>query len=512
MKKSLLSLVLALVMVVSLCSTAFAYENISIDSSISPDGKATLKYPEIYYKVANRIYNDYMAGKTTTEIWLKGVEFKAIQSNGDDYVNTILSRLDGTVADLTVTKDGNITKIKAVTRTMKDYINSDKLNEALDKLIAETDKFSNIKDKLGYINDKIAKECAYDKSVLGQTAEDVLINKAAVCGGFTNFVHEVCKRLGVKESPVMTKDGYHIFNIVHVDGKWQVWDLAYNAMQKASHGKQVLYHAEPRADGEWDMVKGPGERQYFLMEIGTPRYAKYIKDIGTTEYDFGLSEALKSIKYPEEGKLDLSLTGLEVPVTSSGETPKPTEQPKPTPTPTPDNSGVKYIVVDENGNLVIVDPNKPKETPKQTPPANVKAKPTKSSVVIDGKKVAFEAYNINGNNYFKLRDIAAALNGTKKNFEVQWDGANNAIQITKNKKYTVTGGELAVAQNPTEKDAKLTTSKIYVNGKLVNFTAYNINGNNYFKLRDVAAEINFGVLWDGAANTIRVDTKVDYTE
>jgi len=46
--------------------------------------------------------------------------------------------------------------------------------------------------------------------------------------------------------------------------------------------------------------------------------------------------------------------------------------------------------------------------------------PTTSKVLVNGKIVEFEAYNINGYNYFKLRDLAQAVNNTEKNFEVTW--------------------------------------------------------------------------------------------
>ena len=46
------------------------------------------------------------------------------------------------------------------------------------------------------------------------------------------------------------------------------------------------------------------------------------------------------------------------------------------------------------------------------------ATPTTSTVMVNGQAVAFEAYNIAGNNYFKLRDLAKVLSGTTKQFEV----------------------------------------------------------------------------------------------
>jgi hypothetical protein len=141
----------------------------------------------------------------------------------------------------------------------------------------------------------------------------------------------------------------------------------------------------------------------------------------------------------------------------------------------------------------------------------IKATPTASKVSVDGKEVAFQAYNINDNNYFKLRDLAMVVNGTDKNFEVSWDAEKNAINLLSGKAYTPAGGELAVSTKLESKDAVPTNSKLYVDGIEVQLTAYNIGGNNYFKLRDIATAINFGVTWDGTANMIGIDTKSEYT-
>ena len=41
---------------------------------------------------------------------------------------------------------------------------------------------------------------------------------------------------------------------------------------------------------------------------------------------------------------------------------------------------------------------------------------------------------------------------------------------------------------------------------------YNIGGNNYFKLRDLAELLNFQVLWDNSSRTIRIDTTKSYSQ
>ncbi|MNI23741.1 hypothetical protein D3C73_773400 [compost metagenome] len=138
--------------------------------------------------------------------------------------------------------------------------------------------------------------------------------------------------------------------------------------------------------------------------------------------------------------------------------------------------------------------------------------PTAANVLVNGKAVSFEAYNIEGNNYFKLRDLAMAVNGSEKNFEVSWDGAKNAISLQSKKAYTPEGNELAAAGKPTTKQATATSARVYLDGKEMDLISYNIEGNNYFKLRDVAQAIDMGVSWDAAANSIGIDTKVTYIE
>ena len=146
-----------------------------------------------------------------------------------------------------------------------------------------------------------------------------------------------------------------------------------------------------------------------------------------------------------------------------------------------------------------------------TTPATATAVPTTSTVTVNGTKTGFTAYNINGNNYFKLRDIAKVVSGSEKQFEVAWDGTKNAINLVSGKAYTAVGGELALPSSTDNQTASMTSSTIYKDGKTVALTAYNINGNNYFKLRDLGSTFNFGVTWDGTTNTVAIVTSAGYT-
>jgi hypothetical protein len=137
------------------------------------------------------------------------------------------------------------------------------------------------------------------------------------------------------------------------------------------------------------------------------------------------------------------------------------------------------------------------------------ATPTPSAVIVNGENVAFDAYYINGSNYFKLRDLAYVLNGTAKQFGVAWESAGNIIRLTGGEAYAPDGSEMK-SKGAGEKTPAATSSQIYLDGKSVKLAAYNIDGSNYFKLRDIASAFDFAVGWDGADNTVVVDTAAGY--
>ena len=130
-------------------------------------------------------------------------------------------------------------------------------------------------------------------------------------------------------------------------------------------------------------------------------------------------------------------------------------------------------------------------------------------MTVDGKPVSVGAYVINGNNYFKLRDVAAALNGTGKQFSVGYDSASGAVNLWSYRPYQMAGGEGSPAAAPPRTAAE-NLSPLFINGERRYPTAYLIHNNNYFKLRDLAAIFDFGVDWDGGTQTIIIDTARGY--
>ncbi len=127
------------------------------------------------------------------------------------------------------------------------------------------------------------------------------------------------------------------------------------------------------------------------------------------------------------------------------------------------------------------------------------------SVYVDGVKVAFEAYNIDGSNYFKLRDIAYALNNTASQFSVSYDPAGKLISLTQGEAYTPVGGELQAGADQSA-TARKSRESLRVNGQTADLMAYNIGGNNFFQLRALGQALGFGVSYDPAFNSVLIQS------
>ena len=138
------------------------------------------------------------------------------------------------------------------------------------------------------------------------------------------------------------------------------------------------------------------------------------------------------------------------------------------------------------------------------------AVPTQSTMFIDGVSTIFESYNINDNNYFKLRDLAFAVSGTKKQFAVDYNEAEQAVMLTSGQPYVSVGGE-PVQGDGTIKNAAPTSSVFQKDGVNVEAAAYLIGDNNFVKLRDIMALFDIGVTYDETTQNIEIDTLKPYT-
>lgn len=147
-------------------------------------------------------------------------------------------------------------------------------------------------------------------------------------------------------------------------------------------------------------------------------------------------------------------------------------------------------------------------TPSQTNPAQAaKAVLSPQKLEVDGKNVDCEKYNIDGSNYFKLRDLAYVLNGTGSQFAVGFDAATSTVTITTGAAYTSNGTELVTGMD-NSKTAQPSRQTILIDGvERGDLTAYNIGGSNFFKLRDLGDTLGFEVDFNAASNAAVVRSK-----
>lgn len=134
-----------------------------------------------------------------------------------------------------------------------------------------------------------------------------------------------------------------------------------------------------------------------------------------------------------------------------------------------------------------------------------------SDIYVGETKADIEGYNISGNNYFKLRDLAKALSGTEKNFQVSWKAEEKTVVITPGLDYRPDGTESDKPQGETKNVVK-TSAVILFDGEEVSLDAYNVNGYNYIKLRDVATLLDFALIYYGKTHDVYFKTDLTYAD
>lgn len=138
---------------------------------------------------------------------------------------------------------------------------------------------------------------------------------------------------------------------------------------------------------------------------------------------------------------------------------------------------------------------------------SLKGVPSNQKLTVNGQVVDnIPVYNINGSNYFKLRDIAYYLD-----YEVEFIQKANAIAIWRGGHGSAEGVSNGKATSTVY--GVNSSQKLYVDGNDFSYAVHpvNINGSNYFQLRELAGVSGFGVEFDAASNSIVLDTNYSYS-
>ena len=132
--------------------------------------------------------------------------------------------------------------------------------------------------------------------------------------------------------------------------------------------------------------------------------------------------------------------------------------------------------------------------------------PSVHKVTVDGEEVAPQGYNINDNNYYKLRDIAYILSGTDSQFNVTWEAETDRILVTSGEAYQTVGGEMSSSVSTEIENCTPSDATVVIDGRTVSLTGYRINGNNYYKLRDIGEALDFSVDFDMDSRTVLISS------
>jgi hypothetical protein len=125
------------------------------------------------------------------------------------------------------------------------------------------------------------------------------------------------------------------------------------------------------------------------------------------------------------------------------------------------------------------------------------------TIMINDEIVEVAAYNINGNNYCKLRNVGWALN-----FDVLWDEQEGKVHIASKAPYHY---EATAETFYTRATAARSSQPVYLDGKLLeNLTVYNIGGNNYFMLRELGMAMDFSVIYNAPERRVEIDEAYGY--
>ena len=132
---------------------------------------------------------------------------------------------------------------------------------------------------------------------------------------------------------------------------------------------------------------------------------------------------------------------------------------------------------------------------------------TSQDLTVDGKPVVCDIYNIDGYNYFKLRDLAYLLNGTGSQFAVGYDEATRTVSVSAGAPYFPNGTELVIGDDMAS-TSQPSTQPLLIDGQLRgDLHAYNIGGYNFFKLRDLGDALNFDVDYNEDTRTMVVTSR-----
>ncbi len=136
------------------------------------------------------------------------------------------------------------------------------------------------------------------------------------------------------------------------------------------------------------------------------------------------------------------------------------------------------------------------------------AAPSSRGLRVDGRCAVCEAYEIGGETWFKLRDVALALRGTGSRFSVAWDGETRTVLLQPGEVYAPDGSE-GVQSGDRSASAVPSAQTILIEGTgSPDLPVWNVGGHNYFRLEDLGEALGFQADYDEESDTAILRSKV----
>lgn len=122
-------------------------------------------------------------------------------------------------------------------------------------------------------------------------------------------------------------------------------------------------------------------------------------------------------------------------------------------------------------------------------------------IQINGEEKLARSFLIDGYRYFNLRDLAVLLADTPGRFSLHWDDGAKTTRVIPGATYTPVGSENknTYAKYPAVSPV---LACLDIAGRPTYFTAYLLQDQYYFKLRDLAGHLGFSIDWDAENNRI----------
>lgn len=142
---------------------------------------------------------------------------------------------------------------------------------------------------------------------------------------------------------------------------------------------------------------------------------------------------------------------------------------------------------------------------------SVSASRSGAEVFLNDSPASISGYVIGGNTYYKLRDLAYALRETSSCFDVAWNAGENRVEVYTRRPYSGMALESGSAWWDQTVRVVPADARLTVDGRTAEIAAYNIDGSNYYKLRDLGELLSFSVRWLEESGSICLYTLDQYT-